>query len=78
MLSRGLPVDPAPQTQATNMAILPAAYAQLGEAAAATQAKADLARIAPFFDRDRLLGLLRSESDRAHLRDGLRKAGIDD
>ena len=33
-------------------------------------------KVAPFFDSEFLIGLLRSEGDRAHLRDGLAKAGI--
>ena len=76
MLSRGLPSEPAPYARAINLAVLAAAYAQLGDAAAAARTRAELAKVSPFFDRDLLLGQFRSETDRAHLRDGLAKAGI--
>jgi tetratricopeptide (TPR) repeat protein len=76
MLNRGLPSEPVPYLRVINLAVLAAAYAKLGNAQAAARAKADLGKISPFFDRNLLLTQLRSETDRAHLRDGLAKAGI--
>ncbi|MFO1049679.1 MAG: adenylate/guanylate cyclase domain-containing protein [Geminicoccaceae bacterium] len=78
MLDRGLPSEPVPFARAMNLAFLAASQAQLGNAAAAARARAELAKVSPFFDRDLLLGQLRSEADRAHLREGLAKAGIGD
>ena len=64
MLNRGLPGEPVPYARAINLAVLAAAYAQLGHAEAAARARADLAKISPFFDRNLLLAQLRSETDR--------------
>jgi predicted Zn-dependent protease len=75
-LTRGGPSERAPQFQAAMIAVLAAAYAQLGKAEGAAQARAELAKVAPFFDADFFLSQLRSETDRARLRDGLAKAGI--
>ncbi len=76
MLDRGLPSEPIPYAHAANLAVLAASHAQLGDAEAAARARAELARVSPFFDRDILLGQLRVEADRAHLRKGLAMAGI--
>jgi TolB-like protein len=76
-LTRGLPSERAPQFRAAQIATLAAAYAQLGNAEGAAQARAELAKVAPFFDPALLLSQFRSEADRAHLSDGLGKAGID-
>ena len=76
MLDRGLPSESVPYARAINLAVLAASHAQLGNAEAAAQSRAELAKLSPFFDRDLLLGQLRSEADRAHLRKGLAKAGI--
>ena len=78
MLDRELPSEPVPYARAMYLAVLAASHARLGDAEAAARAKAELARISPFFDRDLLLGQLRAEADRARLREGLAKAGIGD
>ena len=76
MLTRGLPSKRAPQFRAAMIAVLAATYAEQGNADGAAQARAELARVAPFFDPDFFLRQFRSEVDRARLRDGLTKAGI--
>ena len=76
MLDRGLPSEPVPFARAANLAVLAASHAQLGNAEAAARSRAELAKVSPFFDRDILLGQLRSEADRARLREGLANAGI--
>ena len=78
MLDRGLPGEPIPFARASNLAVLAASHAQLGNAEAAARAKAVLAKVSPFFDREILLSQLRAEADRARLREGLAKAGIGD
>jgi len=78
MLDRGLPSEPVPYARAMYLAFLAAGHAQLGNAEAAARAKAELAKVSPFFDREILLGQLRAEADRARLREGLAKAGIGD
>ncbi len=75
-LIRSLPIERSPQASAFNLAALAASYAQSGDAAAAARARAELARISPFFDPHLFVSLFRAETDRAHLRDGLAKAGI--
>jgi class 3 adenylate cyclase/TolB-like protein/Flp pilus assembly protein TadD len=76
MLERGLPGEPIPYSRASNLAVLAASHARLGSADAAARAKAELAKVSPFFDREILLGQLRAEADRARLREGLAMAGI--
>jgi Tfp pilus assembly protein PilF len=76
MLSRGLPSMRLPADRAAMTAVLAASYAQLGDTDAAAKSRAELAKVAPFFDRDLFVSLFRSEADRAHLRDGFTKAGI--
>ena len=76
MIDRGLPSEPVPYARAMYLAVLASSHAQLGNAEAAARAKAELAKVSPFFDRDLLLGQLRSEADRARLREGLAKAGV--
>lgn len=76
MLDRDLPSEPRPYARAANLAVLAASHAQLGNGEMAAHCKAELAKESPFFDRDFLLSQLRSETDRAHLREGLTKAGI--
>jgi adenylate cyclase len=76
MLDRALPSEPIPYARAMYLAVLAASHAQLGSAEAAQRAKAELANISPFFDRDILLSQLRAETGRARLREGLAMAGI--
>ena len=77
-LTRELPKEPAPLAQAPDLVFLTAAYAQLGDRQGADRAKASLAKVAPFFEREFFISQYQSEADRAHLREGLAKAGIDD
>ena len=74
-MTQGIPSERR-RRHAGDLAILAAAYAQLGDTAAAARAKADLAKVTPFFDRELFISQLSSEADRAHLREGLAKAGI--
>ena len=76
MLDRGLPSEPIPYARAMYLAFLAASHAQLGNAESAARSRAELAKVSPFFDPEILLSQLRSEADRARLREGLAKAGI--
>jgi TolB-like protein/Flp pilus assembly protein TadD len=76
-LTRGLPNEHAPQVRAFGAAVLAAAHAQLGDAAAAARARAELATIAPFFDPGFFVSQFRAQADRARMAEGLAKAGIE-
>jgi adenylate cyclase len=75
-LTRGLPSERAPQARAFAVAVLAAAYAVLGEMAAAAQTRAELAKVAPFFDPAFFVSQFRQEADRTRMSEGLAKAGI--
>jgi adenylate cyclase len=76
MLTRGLPRARLPSDRSAMLAVLAASHAKLGDPAAAARARAELAKVDPFFDRDLLITLFLSDADRALLRDGLALAGI--
>ena len=71
-----MPSERSPSARNQSLAILAAAYAQLGDAGAAARARADLAKVTPFFDPAFFISQFTSATDRAQLRDGLAKAGI--
>lgn len=60
----------------TTLAILAAAQAQLGRTAAAAASAESLLKVSPFFDADSFAEYFAPPDDRAHLLEGLRKAGL--
>ena len=56
--------------------VLTAAYAQLGRVEDAKLSAQKVLRRHPFFEVDSYGTIFRNQSDRKHLREGLRKAGL--
>ena len=76
MLNRGMPSERIPVGTQSVSPFSPPPTPNWADAAAAARARADLAKVTPFFDRAFFISQFPSETDRAQLRDGLAKAGI--